>query len=220
MHELALTYEPAHRWLYAALEEWELELYGGHIDDPTRGELSKVDLPEDDPIKPRADPETLRRLWNARARFWQWLDPLNLPDLEDDMEKAWLPAKDHHEVKLVDGHINDALEALSNFSESLRISFHSLRLLAAEAQRDRHDVRQRRIEVLATIFLVPTLIVGFYGANTWVPGERAHWGFWIMIVAIVALTSMGTIAVLALHRRDDALQFKLRQALHSPRRQS
>ena len=37
MHELALTYAPAHRQLYAALEEWELSLYGD-----VRGDLTKL----------------------------------------------------------------------------------------------------------------------------------------------------------------------------------
>jgi Mg2+ and Co2+ transporter CorA len=64
---------------------------------------------------------------------------------------------------------------LAKLGERLRSSFHSLQLLKAEAHRDRIEARQRRIEVLAAIFPIPTLIVGFYGANTWLPGERKHW---------------------------------------------
>jgi hypothetical protein len=190
MHELALTYAPAHRQLYAALEEWELRLYGD-----VKGDLTQL----------KANPETLRNLWSARARLLDWLNPLNIPGLNEDLDKAWLPATDHDEVKLVDRRVDKALAALSRLGESLRSSFHSLQLLAAESQRDRGEQRQRRIERLAAIFLIPTLIVGFYGANTWVPGQQRHWGFWVMVAAILVLTWIGISLINRLHSRDDAL---------------
>jgi hypothetical protein len=34
------------------------------------------------------------------------------------------------------------------------------------------------------------LIVGFYGANTWVPGQGKHWGFWIMVGILLAGTGV------------------------------
>ena len=188
MHELALTYAPAHRQLYAALEEWELDLYGD-----VKGDLTML----------RADPGTLRNLWSARARFLDWLNPLNIPGLNEDLDKAWLPAADHAEVKLVDRRVDKALSALGHLGESLRASFHSLQLLSAEGQRDRGERRQRRIERLAAIFLIPTLIVGFYGANTWVPGQQRHWGFWVMVVVILVLTYIGSSLVNRLHSRDE-----------------
>jgi Mg2+ and Co2+ transporter CorA len=188
MHELALTYAPAHRQLYAALEEFELSLYGD-----VKGDLTKL----------QADPQTLRNLWSARARLLDWLNPLNTPGLNDDLDKAWLPATDHVEVKRVDQRVDKALSALKSLGESLRSSFHSLQLLAAEGQRDRNELRQRRIERMAAIFLIPTLVVGFYGANTWVPGQQRHWGFWVMVVAIVALTLIGWNLIKALHNKDD-----------------
>ena len=58
---------------------------------------------------------------------------------------------------------------------------------------------------MAAIFLIPTLIVGFYGANTWVPGQQRHWGFWVMVVVILILTFIGSSLVNRLHSRDDAL---------------
>lgn len=194
MHELALTYAPAHRQLHAALEEWELKLYGD-----VKGDLTQL----------KADPQALRDLWSARARLLDWLNPLNIPGLNEDLDKAWLPATDHDEVKLVDKRIDKALAALSKLGESLRSSFHSLQLLAAEGQRDRGERRQRRIERMAAIFLIPTLVVGFYGANTWVPGQQRHWGFWVMVLAIVALTVVGSTLIALLHSRDDLALPKL-----------
>jgi Mg2+ and Co2+ transporter CorA len=188
MHELALTYAPAHRQLYAALEEFELSLYGD-----TKGDLTKL----------QADPKTLRNLWSARARLLDWLNPLNTPGLKEDIDKAWLPATDHAEVRKVDERVDKALASLKSLGESLRASFHSLQLLAAEGQRDRNEFRQRRIELMAAMFLIPTLVVGFYGANTWVPGQQRHWGFWVMVLAIGALTLVGWSLIKALHNKDD-----------------
>jgi Mg2+ and Co2+ transporter CorA len=194
MHELALTYAPAHRQLYSALEEWELSLYGD-----VKGDLTKL----------QADPQTLRNLWSARARLLDWLNPLNIPGLKEDLDKAWLPATDHEEVKKVDERVDKALAGLKTLGENLRSSFHSLQLLNAEGQRDRNERRQRRIERMAAIFLIPSLVVGFYGANTWVPGQQAHWGFWVMLVAILFLTWLGWSLINSLHNRDDLALPKL-----------
>jgi Mg2+ and Co2+ transporter CorA len=176
MHELALTYAPAHRQLYAALEEWELSLYGD-----VSGGLTDYE----------AEPERLRDLWRARARLLDWLNPLNVAGLRQDLSKAWLPATDLDEVSQVDDRVDKALAALSRLGESLRSSFHSLQLKTAEAQRDRNEQRQQKLEFWAAIFLIPTFVVGFYGANTWVPGEQRQWGFCVMLAVILGLTTLG-----------------------------
>ena len=188
MHELALTYAPAARQLYAALEEWERDLY-----KDVQGDLTKLTV----------DPTMVNQLWQARSRLWDWVNPLNIPGVNDDLDKAWLPATDHDHVKAVDKHVDHALIDLAKLGETLRASFHSLQLLKAEAHRDRIEARQRRIEVLAAVFLIPTLIVGFYGSNTWIPGQQRQWGFWVMIVVIILLTYIGTRALLTLRSRDE-----------------
>ena len=50
------------------------------------------------------------------------------------------------------------------------------------------------------MFLVPTLVVGFYGANTWVPGQNKHWGFWVMVGALVIFSCL-TVAALRAQRQ-------------------
>lgn len=173
MHELALTYAPTHRRFHAALEDWELKLYGAHDQVRHPGPY---------------DEGGLRDLWGACARMRDWLNPLNVPGLRHDVDKAWLPAGDHDEVKAVDDRVNNALRELSKLGDTLRSSFQLLHIQKSEEQRERNERLQRRIEILAPIFVVPTLVVGFYGANTWVPGEHREWGFWVMVGAIVVLT--------------------------------
>jgi len=186
MNELALTYAPTHRRFHAALEAWELCLY----DDG--GEFR--DLSEE-------DERQLHDLWGARARLRDWLNPLNLPGLRSDPDKAWLPATDHKEVVAVDERIDKALAALSKLGDTLRSSLHLLHIKKSEAQREHNEELQWRLQLLATIFIVPTVIVGFYGANTWVPGEHRHWGFLVMVVAILVLTCIVVTLLWAVHRR-------------------
>lgn len=181
MHELALTYAPAHRSLYHWLEDWELSLY---IED----ELDNHDqLPE---------------LWSLMAVLRNWLNPLNKPGLRADVCKAWLPVTNHKAVIEVDDRIDKALLGLAKLSETLRQSFGLLHLEQAEEQRQHGERMQHRIEAAAAVFLVPTLIVGFYGANTWVPGQGKHWGFWVMVVVLVILSVSSLLAVLYLQRRS------------------
>ncbi len=194
MHELALTYAPTHRRFYTELENWELRL---HKSEGGNGELS-----EDDERR-------LKDLWGGRARLRDWLNPLNIPGLRSDADKAWLPATDHEAVIAVDDRVDKALAALSSLGETLRSSFNLLHIKKMEAQRERNEGFQRRVEILATIFLVPTLIVGFYGANTWVPGEHRQWGFLVMVAAIVALTYI-VVAVLRTAHRHHRLERTVR----------
>lgn len=174
MHELALTYKPACRELMTWLEDWELSLY---LDDEID---NHGQLPE---------------LWSLMAVLRSWLNPLNRPGLRADVSKSWLPASDQGAVIEVDDHIDNALALLGKLSETLRQSFGLLHLEQTEEQRQHTERMQRRIEIAAAAFLVPTLIVGFYGANTWVPGQGRHWGFWVMVGALVLLSAVALAAV-------------------------
>jgi uncharacterized membrane protein len=180
MHELAFSYAPAHRALNAWLEDWELSLY---IED----ELDNH--------------EQLPELWGLMAVLRDWLNPLNKPGLRADLDKAWLLVSDHESVVAVDDRIDKALAALGKLSETLRQSFGLLHLEQTEEQREHSERVQHRIELLAAAFLVPTFIVGLYGANTWVPGQGRHWGFWVMVVVLFALSIVVVSFVLRTQRR-------------------
>jgi hypothetical protein len=184
MHELALSYAPAHRALFSWLEDWELSLY---VEDNLE---NRDQLPE---------------LWGLMAVLRDWLNPLNKPGLRGDLAKAWLPATDHDAVMEVDDHIGKALAGLAKLSEMLRQSFSLLHLEQAEEQRRQSERVQHRVELAAAAFLVPTLIVGFYGANTWVPGQGRHWGFWVMVAALVVLSAATLLGVLQMQRRSQEM---------------
>jgi hypothetical protein len=187
MHELALTYAPTHRALFSWLEDWELSLY---IDDDL---VNRDQLPE---------------LWGLMAVLRDWLNPLNKPGLRADLGKAWLPATDHRAVIEVDDRVDKALAGLAKLSETMRQSFSLLHLEQTEEQRHQSEQVQHRIELAAAAFLVPTLIVGFYGANTWVPGQGKHWGFWVMVAALVLLSAATLLAVFRMQQRSQEMARK------------
>jgi CorA-like Mg2+ transporter protein len=174
MQHLALSYSDAYWSLFAWHEDWELGLY-------MQDELD--------------NPEELPQLWGSMAVLRDWLRPLNRPGLRTHPERAWLPVTRHDEVIALDKRIDTALDKLSQLANTMRGSFNVLHVSLAEQQRERREGIQRRVELIAAAFLVPTLIVGFYGANTWVPGEKAHWGFWVMVAALVALSGLTVVVV-------------------------
>jgi CorA-like Mg2+ transporter protein len=172
MHQLALTYAPAERELSSVLEDWELRLYEG---DRTPEQLA-------------AQREALRRLWRLRAVLRDWIAPLNRPGLSLDLDKVWLPASDHAEAIKVDDRMDRVLDNLTRLGENLRASFHLIHLEESERERDRREQIQRRVELIAAIFLVPTFIFGLYGSNTWLPGQGSRAGFAVMVAIVIGVT--------------------------------
>jgi hypothetical protein len=175
MNRLALAYRATGWRLAAWHEDWELSLY---VDDALD------------------NPDELPNLWGMMAVLRDWLNPLNRPGLRKMPDRAWLPNNNHDKVVAIDDRVDDTLEQLQLLSGSMRASFSVLHVQTAEAARDRKERTQHRVELIAAIFLVPTLVVGFYGANTWVPGQGKHWGFWVMLVALLILTAVAVATVL------------------------
>jgi Mg2+ and Co2+ transporter CorA len=185
MHELALTYMPAQRKLMLWMEDWEMTLY--RSDE-------------------KADESELNSLWGLMTMARKWLTPLNRPGLPKDLTKAWLPASQREPVAEVDRRINKALDGLAKLSETLRQAFGLLHVEHAEEQRQREEKSARQLERRATMLLVPTLVVGFYGANTWVPGQGRHWGFWVMVAILIVFTVASMWVVKARSANQPALR--------------
>jgi CorA-like Mg2+ transporter protein len=196
LHELVLGYGAAERTLDTWLEHWEL---AHHQSVLAYSELSVRDRSEDFGKRAamlRKQHAQLAELSGAMAVLRAWITPQNRVGLKEDPERAWLVPADPTLVCDVDDRIDRALAELRELSQALRSSFSLLQFQQLETQRDRREQLMRRIEIVAAAFLIPTLIVGFYGANTWVPGQQEHWGFWVMIVVLVVLSVIGITAVI------------------------
>lgn len=183
MNRLALGYRSTGWTLAAWHEDWELSLY---IDDTLD------------------NPDELPNLWGMMAVLRDWLNPLNRAGLQKMPDQAWLPNKSHDLVVAIDDRIDDTLKQLHNLAGSMRASFSVLHVQIAEETRTRKERTQHRVELIAAIFLVPTLVVGFYGANTWVPGQGRHWGFWVMLAVLLLLTAAAVATVLRWRHQERA----------------
>jgi hypothetical protein len=181
MNRLALGYRKAGWQLTAWHQDWELSLY---VDD-------MLD-----------NPDELPGLWGMMAVLRDWLNPLNRPGLRELPDRAWLPSDDRERVAAIDGRVDKTLAQLHGLANSMRASFSVLHVQLAEEARSHKEKNQHRVELIAAIFLVPTLVVGFYGANTWVPGQGRHWGFWVMLVVLLLLTA-GAVATVLRWRRQE-----------------
>ncbi|GAB3863672.1 hypothetical protein GCM10028801_31690 [Nocardioides maradonensis] len=182
VEELALTYVPTMRKLREWLEAWEISLFVGR----------------------RTERQPVAQLWGSIALLRRWLTPLNPPGLRKDINKAWLiPATDAGLCHSIDDRIDRALEAGGKLSDTLRSSLPMLHNEIEQQARKTHERGQRIVEVLAAVFLIPTLIVGFFGANTWLPGQQStpasmH-AFDFMLTTMFVLT-LAAVAVLWMWR--------------------
>jgi hypothetical protein len=182
MERLALTYRKTAWELVGWHQDWELSLY---VEDDLH------------------NPEELPHLWGMMAVLRDWLNPLNPPGLRKLPSQAWLPNNDHARVVAIDDRIDKTLDQLNRLANSMRSSFSVLHIQTAEEARARKEQTQHRVELIAAIFLVPTLVVGFYGANTWVPGQGRQWGFGVMLVALLIFTAGAVMTVRSWRRREE-----------------
>jgi Mg2+ and Co2+ transporter CorA len=175
LFELALTYAPAYRQLYVWEEEWELDFFRRHD---------------------RCDHETLRDTRAGAAILRDWLHPLNPVGMRHDVERAWFPGvtgtkeSGGYQIALdVDDRIDGALASLRDFNQTLRSAYDLLQLREDVLDRHRDERFQRNIAVGGSAILIPTLVAGIMGANTWVPGQSGptspHWAFAALIVLVV-----------------------------------
>lgn len=189
LHELGLGYAPACRTLDVWLEEWELDFY-------RRSE--------------HVDKETLLEVRGAAAILRDWLSPMNPSGLRQDPAKAWFPGitgtQEHGGYKKsldIDDRIDRSLAGLHGFGDRIRDSFDLLQLRQAEQQRDREENFQRTISIGGAVILVPTLVAGIAGSNTWVPYEHRVPGFLVMIVLMTALASVAWFWIRRMHRGNE-----------------
>jgi len=137
-----------------------------------------------------------------------WLAPLNPPGMRRDVNRGWFPgvtgtqqAGGYERAIRIDDRIDSALRGLREFTDSMRTSFDLLQVRASALESQRDAEFQKRIAVGGAVILIPTLVAGVMGANTWVPGEygpdSARWAF---VVFLVLLFGSGLLAWVLLRR--------------------
>jgi Mg2+ and Co2+ transporter CorA len=169
MDELANTYTEVHRELYAWLESWELDF-------DERGS--------------RTEQVTIKELRGLTARLRVRLTALSCA--EHMAADAWLTGITDDEAPARVARATDrALDQLKEIADGLRSSLDILLSSNAQDQRKQGERLEQRLTLITSVLLVPTLVVGLYGANTKLPGRDTWQGFWIM-VALMVLSAVGS----------------------------
>lgn len=162
LHALTCSYGTAMRDLTSRLDEWERLFYG----------------------EPDVDQHALRDLRGLASEFRARLNGLNVP--RDEAQTAWFSGVTEPSIaERADRHIDCALAGLDRFGDMLRGSFALLQANAAQTQQQQAERLQRNVELVTVVFLVPTLIAGAWGENTWVPGQGKPWGFALTLATMV-----------------------------------
>jgi hypothetical protein len=165
LHELAHSYTGARRVLWAWHESWELDFYEQ---------------------RHRTERETLRQLRGQIKAFSQRLESLNQPGMSRNPKLIWFDhVTDHEEAERVDDLIDRALADLRALTDVLRTSTDLFATEAFSHQSRQTERFQELASAVAAVLLVPTLVVGFFGANTRIPGQGSWAGLGYMTAAMI-----------------------------------
>ncbi|MEA2448972.1 MAG: hypothetical protein QOG63_904 [Thermoleophilaceae bacterium] len=184
---MATTYRAAHRELYAWLETWELD-FNDNLHETEQETLKDI--------------RGLLTLLRVRLTA--------LSPIHDEPTEAWFARAVHDGAALsLDRKLERALRQLEETSESLRSSLQVLttagtaeQLRLAQEQRERAQHLDDRITSITALLLVPTLIVGIYGANTMLPG-RDHWTGFIVMLLLIVVSAVVTLWLVRRAREND-----------------
>ncbi len=174
LEELTSSYERARLELYAWLDSWELDFYrqSGNDQITEPGEI---------------DRRTLVDVRALASEFRRQVTPLDIPRRKAS-QAFFHKVANSESAERVDEVVDRSLDDLKDLTDRVRGDFDLVHLQMSD-HHERHNVAmQRKFEVIASLFLAPTLIAGFFGANTWLPGgndPNAALSFEIMIAAMV-----------------------------------
>lgn len=205
--EIARRYKAAIRGLQDSFDEWEGRFFAesaavladGHaFDDPEH--LDRL----------RALGMELNRLRQALVKFRRFITPLDVP--RRDAAQAWFRDVTLSDVAThTDEMIDESLDRLHHLEEELQGALAALQslgiaqhLAATQAQLSASERLQRTAELVAAVFLIPTLVAAIYGANTALPGERTWTGFWVMIILMVSAAFATAVGLRALRKRSSS----------------
>ena len=157
------------------LDAWELKFYRRSVDEE-----------EEEPEADRLDQTTLVNLRALTIEFKRCVSPLDAPHGHTQghwFDQVSLEHQEQHLDEMVDG----TLRALDQVGDRIRGAFDLLNLQLSQAQDRRTKKLQDLISKITGFIVVPALVAGFFGANTWLPGgnsTHAHISFFIMVAAM------------------------------------
>ncbi|HEX8065758.1 MAG TPA: CorA family divalent cation transporter [Thermoleophilaceae bacterium] len=198
LDHLVDTYPDVRRALSDWLEAWELDFY-------RRCETDAA-----------PDRRTLIELRALLFEFRKSVAVLNAPG--GKARTYWFAdVSDGEAAERLDDRVDRALRTANELSDRLRSALDLVQLQLSQVQGRRTERLHQKVEVIASVLLVPTLVAGTYGANTKFPGLNEGWGT-VMMLVLMVVGGLGTFVVLRwVHRRDErALEREGQEAGRTP----
>lgn len=201
LYELSLSFPLAHRQLYAWLDKWEIDFYRSPA---------------------RIESDTLFEIRAMSALLRDWFAPLNRAGVKEDPHKAWFPdlsegGKPY--ITKINDRLDKALKGTRELGAPLRSAYELVQTELAERQRHTDDQLVRTLSIAGAVVLIPSLIAGIAGANTWLPGRGSIAAFAVMLCLMVALSLIAVRAISHSRKRHRESELQLRpQSGIGPRR--
>jgi hypothetical protein len=196
LKQLARSYRASRKQLERGVEEWELAFYK-HRQVPLVEERARLDR--------------LIDLRGLIAQYREWLAAMNVE--REEAAESWFDGVTSSDLaESVDRLADESLKGLDRLSDMVRAAFElhqsqtaSRHLELSIKQQENAERLQGKVELVGSIFLVPTLIAGIFGANTALPGgnDPHRWfGFELMIVAMVVGAAIVFLTLRQIRRRE------------------
>jgi Mg2+ and Co2+ transporter CorA len=133
--------------------------------------------------------------------------------MRHNIDLAWFPhlsgdagTGGHERALRVDDRVDQSLAELAEVGKLVRDAYELLEMRRVTNAQDRDARFQRTIAIGGSAVLVPTLVAGVMGMNTWVPGEygpkSAKWAFLLLLIVMVLSASAAWFALNRMHDRD------------------
>lgn len=181
---LADTYGASYRMMERWVEAWEINFFKSLNGQPDKASRLKEAAKEISNSLSMAA-EFRRRISALEHARWLTSDKSWFPRLSDHGDSDNNEDARSEQSKALEASIDSEQTKLEHLTTDIRADIDLLMLQSAGLQQALSERLQERLGWVTGLVLVPTLIVGIFGANTELPG-RDHWlGFGLMFAFMV-----------------------------------
>ena len=184
VQSLLQTYEATHRMMERWMAHWEVEFYTSLQCADRAGRLKEAAGEISDYLYMTA--EIRRKLTAFQHARWSTADRSWFPKLSDADKHAGPAPEAHPDVVAVTGRLDSLKQNFDRLSGDIRANMDVLMLQSTATQQESSERVQNYLGQVTGLVLVPTLIAGFFGANTALPGGGSWMGFELMTVLMIA----------------------------------
>jgi len=181
---LAATYGASYRMMERWVELWEVNFFKSLGGRPDRASLLR-EAAEEISNSLSMVAEFRRRISALEHARWSTTDKCWFPRLTDHGNSGVKEEDRSEQAKGLETYIQSEEKKLTRLSADIRADMDLLMLQSAATQQASSERLQSRLGLVTGLVLVPTLVVGMFGANTELPGRNNWLGFELMLAFMV-----------------------------------